>query len=182
VRHVEKAEAMALLEREARALPPSFGGCAMCGMVAGHPADLQIVVERPGAVVVLDRLANRRGHLLVVLRRHVESIAELPWSEYAEVQRLCWEAARALERTVKPRRVFVASLGSARQLTMSFPHHHVHVLPLFDGGEADRPSEVLTWRNGVFVYTPEEARALTDALRDAWDPCVTGSHPAPPPT
>jgi diadenosine tetraphosphate (Ap4A) HIT family hydrolase len=169
VRHVEKAEAMALLEREAGALADRFAGCAMCGMVAGHPADLQVLAERPAAVAVLDRLATRRGHVLVILRRHAESIEEMPWSEYAAVQRLCWEAARAVERTLRPRRIFVASLGSATQLKMSFPHHHVHVLPLFDGGESDRPSEVLTWRHGVFLYTPEEARALADTLRQAWD-------------
>jgi len=53
-------------------------------------------------------------------------------------------------------------------LPMSFPHHHVHVLPLFDGGEGDRPSEVLTWRHGVWLYPPEEARELADTLRRDW--------------
>jgi hypothetical protein len=66
--------------------------------------------------------------------------------------------------------VFVAALGSAARLPQSFPHHHVHVLPLFDGGEMDRPSEVLTWKHGVFLYTPAEARDLADTLRRAWDP------------
>jgi diadenosine tetraphosphate (Ap4A) HIT family hydrolase len=159
---------MAILAREAEALPDRFQGCAMCGMAAGHPADLEILADRPAAVAVLDRLCNRRGHTLVILRRHAESIADLPWSEYAAVQRLAWEAARALDRVLRPKRVFVAALGSATRLTMSFPHHHVHVLPLYDGGEMDRPSEVLTWRHGVGLYTPEEARELAGALRAAW--------------
>jgi diadenosine tetraphosphate (Ap4A) HIT family hydrolase len=157
VRRVDRAEAMALLEREAEALPSRF-----------------------------DRLGTRRAHLLVILRRHVESIGSMPWSEYAEVQRLCWEAARAIERALQPKRVFIAALGSARQLTMSFPHHHVHVVPLFDGGVTDRPAEVLTWRHGVLLYTPEEARELGAMLRGAWEDGgadlregATGSHPAP---
>jgi len=151
----------------------------MCGMAAGHPSDLEVLAERPAAVAVLDRLGVRRGHLLVILRRHVESIGEMPWSEYAEVQRLCWEAARALERTLQPRRVFIAALGSATQLAMSFPHHHVHVLPLFDGGMSDRPAEVLTWRHGVLLYTPEEARELGDTLRGAWEPPLRSAGEAP---
>jgi diadenosine tetraphosphate (Ap4A) HIT family hydrolase len=180
MRRIDREEAMALLAREAEALPARFAGCAMCGMAAGYPADLEIVAERPGAVAVLDRLGNRLGHLLVILRRHVESIAELPWSEYAEVQRLCWEAARALDKTLRPRRVFVAALGSATQLTMSFPHHHVHVIPLFDGGEIDRPADVLTWRHGVWLYTPEEAHELARALRHAWDaPAEATALPGP---
>ena len=159
---------MEIIAREAAELPGRFDGCVMCGLAAGHPPDVEVLAEGPGAVAVLDRLATRRGHVLVVLRRHVESIAAIPWSEYAEVQRLAWEAACTLERALSPKRIFVAALGSAAPLPMSFPHHHVHVLPLFDGGEADRPSEVLTWRHGVWLYAPEEARDLADTLRRGW--------------
>jgi histidine triad (HIT) family protein len=137
-------------------------------MAAGHPAGIEVLAESPAAVAVLDWLGVRRGHALVILRRHVESVAEVPWSEYAEVQRLAWEAARAMERVLSPKRIFVASLGSAKRLPISFPHHHVHVIPLYDGGEIDRPSEVLTWRNGVVLYAPEEAAELGAALRAAW--------------
>jgi diadenosine tetraphosphate (Ap4A) HIT family hydrolase len=170
VRRIDRTEAMALLQREAEALPSRFGGCAMCGMAAGHPPDLEILAERPAAIVVLDRLGVRPGHLLVILRRHAEMIGDIPWPEYAEVQRLAWEAACAVERALSPKRVFVAALGSAARLPMSFPHHHVHVLPLFDGGEGDRPSEVLTWRHGVLLYSADDARDLAVRLRDAWEP------------
>jgi diadenosine tetraphosphate (Ap4A) HIT family hydrolase len=110
----------------------------------------------------------------VQVRMNVEAAAEIcgqptePWSEYVEVQRLAWEAARAMDRVLSPKRVFVAALGSAKPLPISFPHHHVHVIPLYDGGELDRPSEVLTWRNGVTLYTPEETAELGAALRAAW--------------
>jgi len=159
---------LAIVARAAEALPACFEGCAICGMAAGHPAGIEVLAERPAAVAVLDWLGVRRGHALVILRRHVESVAEVPWSEYVEVQRLAWEAARAMERVLSPKRVFVASLGSATRLPISFPHHHVHVIPLYDGGEIDRPSEVLTWRNGVAVYAPGEAAELGAALRAAW--------------
>ena len=159
---------MEIIAREAAALPGRFDGCVMCALAAGHPSDVEVLAELPGAVAVLARIANRRGHVIVVLRRHAESIGAIPWSEYADVQRLAWETAGAMERALRPRRVFVAALGSAVQLPMSFPHHHVHVLPLFDGGDGDRPSEVLTWRHGVWLYAPEEARALADPLRQSW--------------
>ena len=160
---------MEIVARAAEALPARFEGCAICGMAAGHPAGVQVLAERPAAVAVLDWLGVRRGHALVILRRHVESVAEVPWSEYVEVQRLAWEAARAMDRVLSPKRVFVAALGSAKRLPISFPHHHVHVIPLYDGGEVDRPSEVLTWRSGVALYEEEEATELATALRTAWD-------------
>jgi hypothetical protein len=45
----------------------------------------------------------------------------------------------------------------------------VHVVPLYDGGELDRPSEVLTWRHGIWLYAPDEARELAVRLRAAWE-------------
>ncbi|APR84987.1 Hypothetical protein A7982_10336 [Minicystis rosea] len=169
VRRIDKPTAMGLLAEERERLPARFAGCAMCGMAGGHPASIEVLAERGHAVAVLDRYASRPGHVLVVLRRHAEAVAELAWEEYADVQRLAWEASRALTRVLDPKRVFVAALGAATPLLMSFPHHHVHVIPLFEGTAADRPAAVLTWEHGVYVYEPGEERALGEALRRAWE-------------
>jgi histidine triad (HIT) family protein len=166
--HLGKEEALAMVEREARALPARFRGCAMCAVAARHGADLEVLAESEAAVAALDRFATRPGHVLVVLRRHVERVVELPWAEYAEVQRLSWEAARALEEALRPKRVYVAALGSAERRAISFPHHHVHVVPLPHGDERDRPAEVFTWARGVALYEPGEAGAMAEALRRAW--------------
>jgi diadenosine tetraphosphate (Ap4A) HIT family hydrolase len=136
--------------------------CAICG------GFVPLVAENEHAVCALDRLAARPGHLLVVVKRHAERVAELGWEEWSAVQRLAWEAAQALERALAPARVYVAALGSARPSARTFPHVHVHVVPLTDGGEADRPSEVFTWRHGVLVYEPGEAESVGAELRAAW--------------
>lgn len=168
MRKVTKAAALEALAVEAGALPERYGGCAMCAVAAGHPPGTEVLAENDAAVAVLDRYAARPGHVLVVLRAHVEQVWDLPWEAYAAVQRLAWEAARAAARVAAPRRVFVAALGSPDPLLMSFPHHHVHVLPVAEGGPTARPAEVFTWSAGVYVYEPGEARALADALRAAW--------------
>jgi histidine triad (HIT) family protein len=129
------------------------------------------LVASERAVAVLDRYACRPGHVLVVLRRHVESIATLEWSEYAELQQLAWRVARGLDRLFAPRRIFIAALGSAEPLAISFPHVHLHVVPLSDGGEADRPASVFTWSHGVYVFEDAaEETALRDRLAAVIDP------------
>ncbi len=160
--HLSAAEAKARAAAESADWP---NACAMCGVIA---APKHVVAENATAICVLDRYAARRAHLIVVYRKHVESIAELPWSDYEAMQRLSWEACRALREVVRPVRTFVASLGSAQKRTISFPHTHVHVLPLYDGDERDRPAAVLTWSNGVFVYEDGEAEDLVTRLRAAW--------------
>lgn len=171
MRRLSKAEALALVAGEAAAIEERFAGCAMCAVVdalATSPLRSAVLAENEVAVAMLDRFAARPGHTVVVLRRHVESVATLSWEEYAAVQRLAWEAARALTAALSPVRVYVAALGATRRIATSFPHHHVHVIPLSDGGEGDRPAQVLTWSNGVHVYEPGELDAWTDRVRAAW--------------
>src|SRR5262245_4793495 len=139
-------------------------GCRMCAMAVEQNA----IASTEHAVAVLDRFASRPGHVLVLLRRHEERIAALAWDEYADVQRLAWEMTRAIETALAPRRIYVAALGSAAPLVTSFPHVHFHVVPLADGGEADRPAAVFTWTNGIYVFDDaDEEAALVAKLRAA---------------
>ncbi len=167
-RLVSKAEALAFVAADAAELDPRFLGCALCAIAAGASPGRCVLAENAAALAVLDRYAARPGHVVVVLRRHVESVAALPWEEYAAVQRLAWEASIALTRALAPKRVLVASLGAARRIATSFPHHHVHVVPIAEGDARDRPADVLTWSHGVHVYEPAEARAWGASLRAAW--------------
>lgn len=168
MRLISRPEALARVAAEAAGIEARFGGCAMCAAVAGPPRERAHLAENGAAIAMLDRHAARPGHVVVVLRRHVESLASLPWDEYAAVQRLAWEASVALERLLAPKRIYVVSLGAARRIATSFPHHHVHVIPLTDGGEADRPAQVMTWANGVFVFEEGEAEEWVLRLRAAW--------------
>jgi diadenosine tetraphosphate (Ap4A) HIT family hydrolase len=158
MKRLAKPEVLARLAEERR---PS---CQMCALVADAPA----IATTEHAVAVLDRYASRPGHVLVVLRRHAEHIAALPWDEYAGVQRLAWEMARAIDAALAPKRIYVAAFGSSGETITSFPHVHFHVVPLADGGEADRPAEVFTWANGIYVFDDDaEERALLASLAAA---------------
>ena len=105
--------------------------------------------------------------LLAVLRDHETRVEALDWPRYAALQRMAWRALRALAAALDPVRVSVAALGAPEALPMSFPHAHVHVVPLYEGGEAARPVRVLSWTHGVVVYDDHEAAALVRRLRDA---------------
>jgi diadenosine tetraphosphate (Ap4A) HIT family hydrolase len=150
--------------------------CVPCELA--RAADPIIASER--AVAILDRYACRPGHVLVVLRRHAENIAALDWNEYSELHHLAWQVAGALDRVLAPRRIYIAALGSAEPLAVSFPHVHLHVVPLADGGEADRPANVFTWNQGMYVFeSPAEETSLRDRLRSA---IADLPPPAPPAT
>ncbi len=136
----------------------------MCAVAAGE-RDATKIGESAHAVAVLERFPCRRGHAVVVLREHEERLERLPPAIWLELHELAHRVAQRIDAELRPVRTFVCALGSATQRVNSFPHVHLHVIPLYDGGEADRPAEVLTWSNGVFVYDPEEEAELVRTLK-----------------
>jgi diadenosine tetraphosphate (Ap4A) HIT family hydrolase len=166
VRVVQKAEAMALLAlyREPHATAP----CLPCALLSRAPSAMEVLSENEHAIAVLNRFAQRRGHVIVWLKRHQEHVHELEWLVYAAVQRLTYEASIALKLALSPVRVYSALLGSTQPLPISYPHLHVHVIPVFDTDERSRPARVFSWSEGIVMYEDAEALELAALLRAHW--------------
>lgn len=167
-RTVTKPEALELLAENRRVLLDGGDGCVMCALVKRAKGSPELLAESERGVVLLDRFGSRPGHAIVIAREHVEETTKLGWPAYAELQRLAYDAATALERALEPARTFVAVLGASAQLPMSFPHFHIHVLPVYETGEGARPAHVFSWSAGVLVYEDDEAQDLAARLRAAW--------------
>ncbi|NUW46526.1 HIT family protein [Nonomuraea rhodomycinica] len=96
-----------------------------CEIVAGRRPAF-VVHSDAVAVSFLDARPLFKGHVLVVPRRHVETLADLPAADvgpfFARVQAL----ARAVEEAMEAAGTFVAMNNHVSQ---SVPHLHVHVVP-----------------------------------------------------
>ena len=119
-------------------------------------------------VVLLATFAARPGHLWVAPRNHVTRHTELSRTAWLALQGVAHDALTALEAYARPARVYVAALGSVAPLERTFPHVHLHVVPIYDGGEGDRPSEVFTWKHGVVGYDEPAATRWREGLQAAW--------------
>jgi histidine triad (HIT) family protein len=168
-RTIQKPEALELLAENRRELLPNGEGCVMCALVRRARQSYELLSESEHGVALLDRFGSREGHVIVVARRHVEDTAELSWDVYSDLQRLAYEASAVLRTTLNPSRVFIAILGASSDLPMSFPHFHIHALPVYETDERARPAFVFSWSAGVLVYTDDEARQLARRLRAAWN-------------
>lgn len=103
--------------------------CLFCAIAAGaSPAHL--VLEDDIACAFLDKSPLFRGHVLVVPRRHVVALWDLPADEvgpfFARVQRI----AEALPKALGCGGVFVANNNLVSQ---SVAHLHVHAIPRTKG-------------------------------------------------
>jgi diadenosine tetraphosphate (Ap4A) HIT family hydrolase len=99
--------------------------CPRCDIVAGrlipaggviHDDGLWRVVHHPGAT-------SDPGELLIVLRRHEEAIAALTDPETESLGPILRAGTRAIERVVRPERVYVASFNERIR------HVHFFLLP-----------------------------------------------------
>ncbi|MET8082706.1 HIT family protein [Micromonospora sp. NPDC005237] len=106
-----------------------MSGCVFCGIVSGDVPAFR-VADEPDGVAFLDTRPVFKGHVLVVPRAHLVTLAELPADllpgYFALVQRL----AVAVEAALGAGGTFVAVNNKVSQ---SVPHLHTHVVPRTKG-------------------------------------------------
>jgi histidine triad (HIT) family protein len=99
--------------------------CAFCRVVTGE-APAHRVLDDDTAVAFLDIRPLFPGHVLVVPRRHAETLTDLPEDElgpyFSRVQRI----TAAVQHAMNAGGTFVAANNRVSQ---SVPHFHTHVVP-----------------------------------------------------
>lgn len=169
-RLITRAEALARIREEG-----GFPECLMCAIAAREVGPVYAVHEDERMLVMLPRYVRRWGHMMVMPKAHVVAYGEIDPAQWLEASRLALVAARVIERVQRPRRCYVASTGSsAGELTQTSRHLHLHVIPLYEPD--DKPSDIFSWSEGVYVAEPPEWEALRDAYREAW-PAAAASCP-----
>ena len=128
--------------------------CVFCAIVAGA-APAHRVLDDEVAVAFLDRRPLFPGHVLVVPRRHLETVTDLPAADvgpfFARVQRV----TAAVESGMAAAGSFVAANN---RISQSVPHLHVHVVPR-------NPKDGLRGFFWPRSHYPDEAAATEAAAR-----------------
>ncbi|NYT94163.1 HIT family protein [Salinispora sp. H7-4] len=96
-----------------------------CEIVAGEVPAFR-VVDEPGGVAFLDTRPVFKGHLLVVPRPHLVTLADLPAPALPGYFGLVRRLAVAVEAGLGAGGTFVAMNNKVSQ---SVPHLHTHVVP-----------------------------------------------------
>lgn len=104
---------------------PASGDCLFCRIIAGE-APGHVVLDTPDVVAFLDLHPVFKGHVLVVPRRHVATLPDLPPDLLAPVFGASQRIARAVVAGVGAQGTFVAMNNVVSQ---AVPHLHVHVVP-----------------------------------------------------
>lgn len=124
----------------------SRGGseCPFCRI-----APERVLAESAHAIVILDAFPVSEGHTLVVPRRHVASVFDLPGDVWDDLWRL---AAEARDRLFEGTGVTDYNIGvnDGPAAGQTIPHAHIHVIPR-------RPGDVDDPRGGIRWVRPDRA-------------------------
>jgi histidine triad (HIT) family protein len=82
------------------------------------------VAENEHCLAFLDIMPRAKGHTLVVPKKEVDQLFDLPDADYSELMRFSKQAATALKSAMPCKRVGVAVIG------LDVPHAHIHLIPL----------------------------------------------------
>ncbi|MBW3555638.1 MAG: HIT family protein [Actinobacteria bacterium] len=102
-----------------------MANCAFCAIAAGE-ADAAVVLDEPEVIGFLDLRPVFPGHVLVVPRRHHETLPDLPPELLATLFGAVQRVAAAVVGGLGSDGSFVALNNTVSQ---SVPHLHVHVVP-----------------------------------------------------
>ena len=103
--------------------------CVFCSIVTGE-VTADVVLDEPDLVAFLDRRPVFKGHVLLVPRRHVDTLLDLPADLHAAVLGATQRLAAAVVEALGAQGTFVAMNNVVSQ---SVPHLHVHVVPRTKG-------------------------------------------------
>jgi diadenosine tetraphosphate (Ap4A) HIT family hydrolase len=112
-------------------------------------SDRKAVIETEFALAVLDGYPVAEGHTLVIPRRHVASLFDLPEEEQAAIWRLVADVRRRLADQYRPDG-FNIGLNDGQAAGQTVMHAHVHVTPRRRGDVADP-------KGGVRWVVPDKA-------------------------
>jgi len=120
-------------------------GCPFCNL----PPE-RILLETQTALAFFDGYPVTEGHALVIPKRHVASVFELPTEELAAL----WAQVTTVRKLLKDRfdpDAFNIGVNDGAAAGQTVPHAHIHVIPRRNGDAADP-------RGGIRWIIPDKAK------------------------
>ncbi|KAK0566391.1 hypothetical protein OC861_003257 [Tilletia horrida] len=149
------------------------------------PVSAYVTYSDEGSIAILDILPIRRGHTLVIPRKHVRQLSELPLAESGELARALVIVSRMVGKALGDERMQVITNQVYAQVV---PHLHFHIVPaprfsefsddihqkpgeqkrpLFGGASPDSVSLLRAFGHGRDELDDDEASLLTQQMREA---------------
>jgi histidine triad (HIT) family protein len=136
--------------------------CVFCQIAKGEVPG-QVVHRDEDVIALLDRAPLLPGHVLVMPRRHVETLDDLPEDLLAPLFAAVRRTSIAVQKALRAEGSFVAT---NTRVSQSVPHLHVHVVPRNKGDGLF--STRLIWQRKKYESDTQAAEIATK-IRAAYE-------------
>jgi histidine triad (HIT) family protein len=109
--------------------------CVFCKIVSGSERAVK-VYEDDICIAIMDIAPVNRGHLLVIPKRHYDTVFEMPFDEAAHVFCVACLMAKAIKEAVGAEGVNILQ-NNGRAAWQHVFHVHVHVIPRWIGDKLE---------------------------------------------
>lgn len=137
--------------------------CVFCA-IAGRELPASVVYEDALCLAFMDIHPLRPGHVLVVSRRHAQSLHQLTEEEQGHLLRIGSRIGQALKASSLAPAGFHFNINDGREAHQTVPHVHLHVLPRYRGDMAAFAASLL-WKP-VSLLTGGQKREGLDRLAE----------------
>jgi diadenosine tetraphosphate (Ap4A) HIT family hydrolase len=105
--------------------------CVFCEIIKEN-----YVLENDFFYAIFDKYPVTEGHLLVIPKRHVETLFELNESERAELLAFVEQGKKKLDQQFSPVG-FNFGVNQGESAGQTIPHLHLHIIPRYKGDMED---------------------------------------------
>jgi len=141
--------------------------CFICEMIAGRLNGNHIIKQDDEVIIFLNKYPVLYGYALVAPIKHKEQVTgDFTLTEYLALQRVIYQTAEAVRKSVKAERVYILSLGSQQGNS----HVHWHIAPLpFGVPFKEQQMDALKIENGILDIPDDEMEKLAKRIQENMD-------------
>lgn len=131
--------------------------CIFCKIIDGRIPSTT-VYEDAEFKAIMDISPANKGHVIVLVKEHVENIFELKDELAAKVFPVVSKIATAVKKTLNCEGInILQNNGTAAGQTVF--HLHVHIIPRYDGDNANLSWDTKSYKDGEALQLAEQIKA-----------------------
>ena len=111
------------------------------------------VAEDESYLAFLDVFPLAYGHVLVIPKKEIDYIFDIPSDEYLALFHFAQHVAKAMEKVIACKRIGIAVIG------LEVPHAHIHLVPLNNMSDINFSKPKLKFSKGKMKKIAQEIRA-----------------------
>ena len=141
--------------------------CFICEMISGRLNGNHIIHQDNTCIIFLNKYPVLYGYVLVAPIEHKEQVTgSFTVGEYLALQRMVYQTAEAVRKSVPAERIYVLSLGSQQGNS----HVHWHIVPLPYGVPfKEQQLEALRIENGILDISDDKMENLARQIQQKMD-------------